>query len=104
MSEIFIVSLDLCLTSLRSDGVTVVCGLADGSVSRLCRARARVVWNVHVQRTGRVTTLDFNTEIVAAGGSDRSVALLDFKSGRVLRHVDSLHQSAITDILIVQGR
>ena len=97
------VRLDWCLTTLTTLGHTVLCGLTNGSVSRVCRPREKVVWNVWVQRTGRVTALDFNSEIVAVGGSDRSVAVLDFESGTVLRYLDHLHQSAITD-LVLQGR
>ena len=94
--------LSWCLTSLRTAGHSVLCGLSNGSVSRLCRPTERVVWNVWVQRMGRVTSLDFNSQIVAVGGSDRSVAILEFDSGNILSYLDSLHQSALTD-LILQG-
>ena len=93
----------MCLTTLSSDHGTVVCALSDGSVSRLHRGRARLEWKVWVQRSGRVTSIAFNSHIVAAGGSDRSVALLDFQTGHILRYLDNIHQAPITDIL-VDGR
>ena len=60
-------------------------------------------WNVWVQRSGRVTSIAFNSHIVAAGGSDRSVALLDFHCGHILKYLDNIHQAPITAILL-QGR
>ena len=94
----------MCLTTVRADLASVLCGLSDGSVCRVTRARARVEWTVLVQRAGRVTKLDFNSRIVAAGGSDRSVALLDFQSGNILRYLEHRHQAAITDIILLGER
>ena len=88
---------------MRCDLANVVCGLSDGSVCRVTRARARLEWTEQVQRAGRVTKLDFNSRIVAAGGSDRSVAILDFRTGNILRYLEHRHLAAITDILLQAG-
>ena len=82
----------------------MLCGLSDGSVCRVSRGRATVDWRVRVQRAGRLTKLDFNSRVVAAGGSDRSVALLDFQSGNILRYLEHRHQAAITDIVLQAQR
>ena len=70
----------------------------------MSRGRATVDWRVRVQRAGRLTKLDFNSRVVAAGGSDRSVALLDFQSGNILRYLEHRHQAAITDIVLQAQR